>query len=114
MVIGVCLSMAILAVVRLPWTGRFAQSSPGISHAAYLLFYFAAMACYPAWVIRRRTAGPILRWPGIGRLAKEAGLAVPVTLCLSLLMGAIVYAWKHFSSNPVAPMGEWDCALQHE
>jgi membrane protease YdiL (CAAX protease family) len=80
-----------------PWQGRDLAIGLGIAAAWWLMFFlpsfswakmhvalwFAVMwtiqicvyALYPAWILHRRRLG-VPNWPGLGRLAKEGGLAI--------------------------------------
>jgi membrane protease YdiL (CAAX protease family) len=106
-VIGLCLWLVLWAGVCLAGQAGLWQLLPVVRLAAWLILYIGVLVCYPAWVIRRRTAGPICLWPGTGTLVKELSIAVPTTLCLLMLIAAMTFVWKIIVGSSLPMTSQW-------
>jgi membrane protease YdiL (CAAX protease family) len=104
---GVCLVLLMVGIHYAP-SIRLESVSPYVTFPAGTLLVAALLIAYPIWVIYQRAPRPVVVFPGIGRLAKEFLLAMPLTLADLILTAIAGYALSCVSDQTSLVPKVWE------
>jgi membrane protease YdiL (CAAX protease family) len=87
---------------------HFESVSPYVTFLAGMLLGAALLLGYPIWGVYRRVSRPVVVFPGIGRLAKEFLLAIPLTLAVLIIIAIADYALSRVSGRTSLVPKVWE------
>jgi membrane protease YdiL (CAAX protease family) len=85
-----CIALSVVAIFRAAFHVLGLMELNDLIYTVGLAFWilmFSWMFLFPMWIARKRG---VLRWPKVGRVLKESGLAIPLVICLLLAESLIL------------------------
>jgi len=96
-----CIALGVIAIFRVEF---YVLSLVVLSDLVYAVgvalwvLMFSWMVLFPLWIARKRG---LLRWPAVGRVLKESGLAIPLAICFILVEWLFLAILSNMTGYPV-------------